>query len=176
MSVRKDRNGRWFFGKRVTFQDKSYVDISGYPALNNKVEAAREERVAIQRALDDFYNLPAQTKEVPTFDESFNGKYMSDWCVVNKKGTVEEKVGAYNFRIKKVFGHLRLDEIGTPEIDAFRAGLLSEKKLGKKHINNLLVIISKPLAVRGGLRDHLLSAEGRPPEARAAPDRCLGVG
>jgi integrase len=128
----------------VTFQDKSYVDISGYPALNNKVEVAREERVAIQRALDDFYNPPVQKKEVPTFDEWFNGRYMTDWCVVNKTGTVAEKVGAYNFRLKKVFGHLRLDEILTPEIDAFRAGLLSEK-LGKKHINNLLVIISKPL-------------------------------
>jgi len=78
MPVRKEVRGKWFFRKRVKLPNGVRMDVSGYPALNTKAETARQERVAIQRAIDDYHSPPVQKTEVPTFDEWFNGRYWSE--------------------------------------------------------------------------------------------------
>jgi hypothetical protein len=145
MSVRRDnKTGRWFYRKRIKLPDERRVDISGYPALNTKLEAERSERARIQQVFDEFHNPPVEKKEVPTFDDWFNGRYMREWVAANKSGTAQEKRNAYEYRLKGAFGHLRLDEIGVAELNEFRSALIAEK-LSRKTINNLLAIVSKPL-------------------------------
>ena len=62
----------------------------------------------------------------------------------NKPTEVKSKASIYECHIKEVFGHRRLDEIGTGEIAAFRASLV-EKELSEKRINNILAVLSKPM-------------------------------
>jgi integrase len=62
----------------------------------------------------------------------------------NKPTEVKSKDFIYEGHLKPAFGELRLDEIGTGEIAAFRATLV-EKKLSEKRINNILAVLSKAL-------------------------------
>jgi integrase len=151
MSVRRDSKGKWFYRKRLVLPDGSRQDVYGYPTLNTKLEAERAERDAIQHALDVFRN-PHSAKEVPTFAEWHDGRYWREHVVTNKPGTIDQKQKAYDARIKKAFGHLKLNQIGVTEMNEFRASLIADK-LEKKTINNLLAIVSKPLkyAVEAGV-------------------------
>jgi hypothetical protein len=90
--------------------------------------------------------LPAK-KEVPTFHEWFTGRFWGEWVVGrrNKPTEVKSKQYIYERHLKKVFGHMRLDEIGAGEVAAFRASLVDSGRLGEKRINNVLAVLSKAL-------------------------------
>jgi integrase len=120
------------------------VEISGTPTLNTKLEAERAEGDHVQRVVAEYRNPTVQKMKVPTFAEWFEGRYLAEWCPVNKPGTIAEKRSAYEYRIKPAFGDTPLNEIGTAELAQFRAKLLADR-LSKKTVNNLLTIVSKPL-------------------------------
>jgi integrase len=90
--------------------------------------------------------LPAK-KEVPTFHEWFTGRFWREWVVArrNKPTEVKSKQYIYERHLRKVFGEMRLDEIGAGEVAAFRASLVESGRLGEKRINNVLAVLSKAL-------------------------------
>ena len=65
-------------------------------------------------------------REVPTFEEWFNGRYWREWVIArrNKPSTVEGKRSVYEQHLKEVFGNKRVDEIGPGQVAAFRASLV----------------------------------------------------
>jgi integrase len=157
MPVRRDpRTGGWFFRTIVKTPDGRRLRIFGTPGVPGpfhefaatKIGAQAAEQRAIQQALagGDPITSVVVRKEVPTFDEWFNGRFWREWVVGrrNKPTEVKSKAGAYACHLKAAFGALRLDEIGAGEVAAFRASLV-ELKLGEKRINNILAVLSKPL-------------------------------
>jgi integrase len=113
---------------------------------NSKVGALAAEQRAKELAAKPKPAPEPAKKEVPTFDEWFTGRFWCEWVVGrrNKPTEVLSKASIYECHIKEVFGHRRLDEIGTGEIAAFRASLV-EKELSEKRINNILAVLSKPM-------------------------------
>ncbi len=85
-------------------------------------------------------------KEVPSFEEWFNGRFWTEWVVArkNKPSTVEEKKCIYAVHLGPRFGSLRLDQIDDAEVARFRASLVTANT-GEKRTNNILAVLSKPL-------------------------------
>ncbi len=88
----------------------------------------------------------AETKEVPTFAEWFNGSFWHEWVIGRENKPTEQRAKKiiYALHLEPRFGKLRLDEITTPVVARFRADLVA-KKLGDKRINNILAVLSKPM-------------------------------
>jgi integrase len=86
-------------------------------------------------------------KEVPTFDDWFNGRFWLEWVVgrKNKPTEVRSKKIIYRIHLKDRFGDKRLNEIDVGEIARFRAELVQRGDLSEKRINNILAVVSKPL-------------------------------
>jgi hypothetical protein len=121
--------------------------------------------------------LPAAKKEVPTFHEWFTGRFWREWVVGrrNKPTEVKSKQYIYERHLRKVFGEMRLDEIGAGEVAAFRASLVESGRLGEKRINNVLAVLSK--ALRYALDVELITKApkvGLVPGG-AAGDRAVGL-
>jgi len=143
MPVRRDpRTGGWYFRTTVKTPDGERPRLFGTPGVPGpyqdlaptKIGAQEAEQRAIKAAFAEATKAAAPPrKEVPTFDEWFTGRFWREWVVGrrNKPTEAKSKMGAYECHIEEVFGHLRLDEIGTGEVAAFRASLV-EKKLGEK--------------------------------------------
>ncbi|CAN5881360.1 hypothetical protein BH11MYX3_BH11MYX3_26510 [soil metagenome] len=146
MPIRRGSDGRWRYREMVQKPDGTRDRISGCAPkhVNTKVAAQQALLEHIERLLHP-ERVPT-TKEVLTFDEWFNGRFWREWVVGrrNKPTEVTSKEIIYRCHLKEAFGELRLDEIGTGEIAAFRA-MLVEKKLSEKRINNILSVLSKPL-------------------------------
>ena len=154
MPVRRDsRTGRWFFRTTVKLPDGSKLRLSGTPGIpgpyhelaQTKQGATEAEVRAITKALEPKL-VAEEKKEVPTFSEWFDGRFWQEWVVArrNKPTEVKSKEFIYNLHLKPWFGPMRLDQIGTGQISAFRASLVY-KKLSDKRINNILSVLSKAL-------------------------------
>ncbi len=145
MSVRRNVRGKWFYRKRVKKPDGIRVEISGTPSRNTKLAAEAAERAHIDRVLDPS-PVPINRKEVPRFEEWFNGRFWNEWVIgrKNKPGEVEAKRGIFEFHLRKPFGDLPLDEINDERIAQFRAALV-KRDLSEKRINNVLAVLSKAL-------------------------------
>ena len=100
-------------------------------------------------------------KEVPTFDEWFNGRFWQEWVIANKNkpGEQEQKKSIYRTHLKSAFGDLLLDEIDETRIARFKAALVERKRsdgetpaLAEKTINNVLAVLSKPLHYAASVR------------------------
>ena len=91
--------------------------------------------------------LLPEKKEVPTFDEWFNGRFWLEWVIgrKNKPTEVRSKKIIYRIHLKDRLGDKRLDEIDVGEIARLRAELVQRGDLGEKRINNILAVLSKPL-------------------------------
>ena len=63
-------------------------------------------------------------KEVPTLDEYYSQKYLPHIKVHKRSWKRDEQL--YRLRVKKEFGHLRLNQITRQHVQRFHAGLLSE--------------------------------------------------
>jgi integrase len=158
MPVRRDpRTGRCYFRVTVKLPDGSQPRLFGTPGVPgpyqelspNPAGAREAERRAIQQAFADAAaaaNRPPEKKEVPTFHEWFTGRFWREWVVArrNKPTEVRSKQYIYDRHLKPAFGDVKLDEIGTSDVAAFRASLV-EKGLGDKRINNILAVLSKPM-------------------------------
>ncbi len=157
MPVRRDkRTGGWVFQTTVKYADGTRERIFGTPGVpglyhdlpRSKVGAQEAERRAIAEAITgkSIAQAATPTKEVPTFSEWFKGRFWREWVIGrrNKPTEVKSKECIYDCHLMPEFGHLRLDQIGTGEVAAFRA-LLVEKELSEKRINNILAVLSKPM-------------------------------
>ena len=114
-----------------------------------KIGAQEAEQRAIKAAFaaaTGAATLP-EKKEVPTFDEWFNGRFWLEWVIgrKNKPTEVRSKKIIYRIHLKDRLGDKRLDEIDVGEIARLRAELVQRGDLGEKRINNILAVLSKPL-------------------------------
>jgi integrase len=121
-----------------------------YQDLPQTQAGAREaEQRAIKSALSGptVATLPPAIKEVPTFEEWFNGRFWLEWVVgrKNKPTEVRSKKIIYRLHLKDRVGPLRLNEIDVGEVARFRAELVQRGDLSDKRINNILAVLSKPL-------------------------------
>jgi len=146
MPVRRESDGRWRYREMVRRPDGTRERISGCAPkhINTKTAAQQALLDHIERVLHP-ERVP-QSREVPTFAEWFKGRFWREWVIGrrNKPTEVKSKDFIYEGHLKPAFGELRLDDIGTGEIAAFRASLV-EKKLSEKRINNILAVLSKAL-------------------------------
>lgn len=156
MPVRRDhRTGGWFFRTTVKTPDGKSPRLFGTPGSPGpyqdlpptKSGAQEAERRAIQNAFARAIAGPTPpAKEVPTFHEWFNGRFWREWVIArrNKPTEVRSKQYIYERHLRPAFGDMKLDEILTSDVAAFRASLV-EKGLGDKRINNILAVLSKPM-------------------------------
>ncbi len=161
MPVRRDpRTGGWFFRTIVKTPDGRKLRVFGTPGVPGpfqdcaptKVGAQAAEQRAIQRALAGHGAKAPAKKEVPTFDEWFNGRFWREWVIArkNKPTEVRSKRTIYRVHLKPAFGDMRLDEIDDGAIAEFRAKLVEattrfKRPFSDKRINNILAVLSKPL-------------------------------
>jgi integrase len=105
----------------------------------------RLEREEIFRALHAVAEKPK--KEVPTYEEWFNGRFWKEWVIGERNKPSEKRSKEIIFRVhlQPELGHLRVDEINAEQIQKLRAKLVDEKKLGDKRINNVMAVLSKSL-------------------------------
>ena len=146
MPVRRGSDGRWRYREMLRKPDGTRERISGCAPKHINTKAAAQQALLdhIERVLHP-ERVP-KIREVPTFAEWFKGRFWREWVIGrrNKPTEVKSKEFIYEGHLKPTFGELRLDEIGTGEIAAFRASLV-EKKLSEKRINNILAVLSKAL-------------------------------
>lgn len=140
MSVRRRKDSWlidivvWRGGERIRHR-KTVKGVTKAEA----VALEREER----RKLDQ--NLKIIVK-VPLFDE-FAWEFVETYAVVNNKPSeVRAKQSAIRMHLGPFFGQLRLDAIGSQEIEKFKATQLAAK-LSPKSINNRLIILHRILVV-----------------------------
>jgi hypothetical protein len=158
MPVRRDpRTNGWFFRTTVKIPDGRKVRLFGTPGVPGpyhdlaatKIGAQEAEQRAIKSAFAEAADTatPPVQKEVPTFDEWFNGRFWLEWVIgrKNKPTEVRSKKGIYRLHLKDRLGDKRLDEIDVGEIARFRAELVQRGDLGEKRINNILAVLSKAL-------------------------------
>jgi integrase len=126
--------------------------ISGTPAINKKWAAEQAEESHLLRLLEAA-RKPKPRKEMPTFEEWFLGRYMTEWCEgqQNKPGAVSEKRSIFEHHLRGHLGPLRLDEIDVGVIQGLKAALNEgrnryEKPLALKTRNNVLAVVSHALA------------------------------
>jgi integrase len=82
-------------------------------------------------------------KEVPTL-EQFQDRFLANAEINNKPSWVHQKRGVLRHHLVPVFGASRLDQIGPPEIEQYKARKLKER-LSAKSVNNHLTILRKLL-------------------------------
>jgi len=147
MPIRRSGNdGRWRYRHVVQKPDGTRERISGSAPthLNTKVAAERAMLDHIERVLHP-ERVPTR-KEMPTFEEWFDGRFWKEWVIgrKNKPSEVRSKKIILKCHLKPRFGGMPLDEITTSEVAQFRADLVA-KKLSDKRINNILAVLSKPM-------------------------------
>lgn len=87
---------------------------------------------------------PITQNEVPTF-AAFSERWLREYVAVeNKRSEQYTKRLALRAHLLPAFGHLRLTEITTADIDRFKGDLL-DKGLKAKSVNNYVTILSKCL-------------------------------
>ena len=160
MPVRHDpRTGGWYFRTTVKPPGGKKRRLFGTPGVpgpyhdlspNEKGAIAAEQRAIAQAFADAVaaaQPTPPEKKEVPTFDEWFNGRFWLEWVVgrKNKPTEVRNKQSMYRLHLKDALGDKRLDEINVGEIARLRAGFVANADLGEKYINNILAVLSKAL-------------------------------
>jgi len=158
MPVRRDpRTDGWFFRTTIKTPDGKKQRLFGTPGVPGpyqdlaatKIGAQEAEQRAIKQAFADAVAVvtpPVEKKEVPTFDDWFNGRFWREWVVgrKNKPTEVRSKTIIYRCHLKGRLGDKRLDEIGVGEIARLRADLVNAE-LSEKRVNNILAVLSKAL-------------------------------
>lgn len=155
MTVRRERrrNRRTGAAREFLLIDFTYRHPDGrrerirrVAQATNKRQAEAEER-AIRRALaDGTYGGEegTETKQIPSvaeFERTFIDLYARP---TNKPSEVESKQHVFRLYLVPALGELRLDEVGTLEVDRLKADLLGNG-LAPKTVVNILAVLSKML-------------------------------
>ncbi len=147
MPVRRDRDGRWRYRKRVRLPDGNNPRISGTPPLNTKQAAEAAEREHINRLLSPPAATP-EKKEVPTFEKFVDEVWWPTYpsSVNNRPSTCEAKEIHLRLHLKPTLGPLPLDKIRGEVVNRLMAKLKVESKLGPKSIKNVMGTLRRVLA------------------------------
>ncbi len=157
MPVRRSKGGRWRYRHVVKLPNGDSVRISGSAPRHHNTRAGAEEEmlVHIDRTKHP-ERYPKPRREVPTFEEWFEGRFWREWVIGRKNKPSEQasKKRLYKNYVKPFFGPMYLDEIGVSQVAQFRAELVEGKQrkckhgeapLSDKYINNILAVLSKAL-------------------------------
>ncbi len=152
---RRDRKGAaaeyWMIDVFVEHPDGRRERIRKVAPVQTKRDAERYERELRRemllgvRAADD-NREEVKPKETPTFAafvKTFEETYVK---TNNKPSEAETKKSIFKKHLVPAFGKLKLDQIGSREIEAYKAKKL-DKKLSAKTVNNHLTVLRRTLAV-----------------------------
>ncbi len=165
MSVRKrstKKGGKtvqvYFVDFRFKHSDGRVERVRMDSPVNTQRGAEQYERELRQQLLAGTYRRQEEAPEaaeVPTFS-GFKERFLTYSETNNKAATVEAKRQIIRTHLEPFFGRKRLDAIGVPEIEAYKASRL---KLGRspKTINNTLTVLHNMLALAVEYRhiDHI---------------------
>jgi hypothetical protein len=156
MSVRKRRNGKWFYRKWVKLPNGTRERVFGVPGefgLPN-TKAATEEalRRKLRKLIDGDDSQPTPVGATPLVRE-FVPTYLEHCAIDNKPSTHQTKVGQFARHILPELGGCRLGEIGSAHLADLKLALRKQRTvwlgdrsvkvepLGAKSINNVLSIL-----------------------------------
>jgi integrase len=145
----KDASGReheaWVVDVQAVGKDGRMRRVRRVSAVQTRRAAEKLEheiREGLTRAGSAELADPA---DVPTLAE-FSQRFMTTYAATNNKlSEVESKRMILRVHLVPELGDCRLDRIGPPEIEAYKAKKL-EKKLARKTINNHLTVLRKMLS------------------------------
>lgn len=142
MTVKK-RNGRWCIDIQLKLpgQDKP-TRIRKVSPVNKKAAALKYEEKVREQLLDEA--LGKRVKRCPTLEE-FSTEFLDYQRASTRPGSVRSCEGAFRRHILPELGSLRLDEIGTREIDRFRVRL--GKHLAPRTVNLQLAYLRRALSL-----------------------------
>lgn len=157
MPVRRDSDGRWRYREWVKRPDGSKVRINGTSPKDNNTKAGAQE--ALAAAIEEIKRPDRKRtrKEVPTFEDWFNGRFWQEWVIAerNKPSERAAKQSVFRVHLQPMIGAMRLDDINAAVVQQIRAALVA-KGIGDKRINNVMAVLSKTLryAVDAEIIDH----------------------
>jgi integrase len=134
---------------RMSVPERYKPRVRRVSPINTRRGAEQYERQVRQELLDGTFER--EEKEVPTFNDWFEGRFWREWVITegNKPSEQESKKSIFDCHLTARFGRLRLDEIiRDGHIPDFRATLVERSNKGKisrKRINNILAVLSKAL-------------------------------
>jgi len=141
MAVRRIR-GKWC----VDFRTPDGERVRQVAPEQTK-RAAQEHEARLRAAAGDPGSSTStpRGKEVPTFRE-WSVEWLDTWARTNNKpSSLHAKEGILYNHLLPAFGHLRIDEIGPRDLEAYKASKL--RTHSPKSINNHLSVLHKCLAV-----------------------------
>ncbi|MCX4239436.1 tyrosine-type recombinase/integrase [Paraliomyxa miuraensis] len=142
MTVRKSQRGRWMIDAHIRLLDGSVVRVRKVSPVQSKRGAKKYEQDVREKVVAGTWGKTAEPS--PTF-ASFSTYFLDNYATTNNRpSTVREKRRALGRGLLDEIGHLKLDRIGTREVEAFKA---RRKKDGVSHktINEELAILGKIL-------------------------------
>src|SRR5690606_1745560 len=145
----------------VRLPNGSVVRVRKVSPVQSKRGATQYEREVRAAVLDGTWGKKGGEQSVPTLAE-FATIFLETYATTNNRpSTVREKRRALGRGLLDELGHLRLDRIGTREVEAFKARRKNDG-VGPKTINEELAILSKIL----GYAEEAGDMPTRPPKIR----------
>jgi len=151
MSVRlrkwKSKEGKvqeaWWVDVMFQHPDGRVERVRKASPVNTRRGAEQYERELRQALL--YGTFGKEKKEVPTL-EQFQERFLDHAQTNNKVSTAKTKADILRKHLVPAFGRLKLDQIDTARLEAFKAQKVKEG-LSKKSVNNLLTVLRKLLAL-----------------------------
>ena len=165
MPVRKDSRGRWMFRHVVELpldasgkSQKKRIYGTAPRHCNTKAAAKQAMYDAIKRAQSEAQQPARNKKEVPTFKQFVEERFMPYTKNRNKHTEYRGKCSCLESHLFPAFGDWRLDAIGTMHIEDYKREKLergrvhkraksSPRGLAKKTIDNHLIVLRRILNV-----------------------------
>jgi len=154
MAVRKDRRKGWVVDFHFTHADGRVERIRRRSPVQTKRGAEEYERQVRAALLDP--KASKKRKEVPTL-RKFACEFMEGYVAAqNKPSVAKGKEQVFRLHLLPAFGHKRLDQIGSRDVDRFMGQKL-KTGLSPKTVNNMVSVLRKTLtvAVDWGLIEHV---------------------
>lgn len=151
MTVRKRRNGRWYFRKWLKLPDGTKARIFGVPGSfglpNTKVAAEEALRRAVNAALAGLplRSEPAPRKSTAKTVAEVSEIFLASSETKNKHSSVRSKRQILRDHVLPALGQLPIDAADYAAIEDFKVA--TAKKVGAKTVNNVLTVLRSLLVV-----------------------------
>src|SRR5687768_12477739 len=134
MTVRKNARGRWLIDAHVALPGRPTVRVRKVSPVQTRRGAEQYEREVREAVLAGRWRNTEDERRVPTF-APFAAYFLKTYAATNNRpSTVREKRRALGRGLLDELGQLRLDAIGTREVEAFKARR-KQDGVGNKTIN-----------------------------------------
>lgn len=153
MTVRKNRHGRWMCDVQIEHADGRVERVRKVAPVQTRREAEAYERELRRAVLDGLRGREEEPeREIPTFAE-FAKVFIDTYATTNNRpSTVREKRRMLGRGLLEQLGHLRLDQIGTKEVERFKARRKADGVCNKT-INEEVAVLAKALDVANQFGD-----------------------